>query len=138
MTVRKSVAVWEGNLKSGKGNLRFGSGVYEGPYSFASRFEEAPGINPEELIAAAHAGCFTMFLSALLSDKGFPPKKIETVANVTLSVGPEITKLALDTKADVPGINEELFLELAENAKKNCSISKALSAVPMEMMAKLL
>lgn len=137
MTVRKSKAVWEGNLKEGKGKLLFGSGVYEGPYSFASRFEDAPGTNPEELIAAAHAGCFSMFLSALLTEKGFSPKSIKTTASVNLSAGPTISKIVLETEADIYGISDEVFQELAENAKKNCPISKALSAVPMEMSAKL-
>jgi osmotically inducible protein OsmC len=98
----KSQAIWEGSLKEGKGRMMLGSGAFEGKYSFGSRFEEEPGTNPEELIAAAHAGCFTMFLSSLLTDAGFTPRKITTTAKVNLAAGPEISKIELETEADVP------------------------------------
>lgn len=138
MPTRKSQAIWEGSLKEGKGKMVLGSGVFEGKYSFGSRFEEEPGTNPEELIAAAHAGCFTMFLSSLLTDAGFTPRKITTTAKVSLSSGPEISKIELETEADVPGISEKVFQEQAQIAKKNCPISKALSAVPeITLSAKL-
>lgn len=138
MPARKSQAIWEGSLKEGKGKMVLGSGAFEGKYSFGSRFEEEPGTNPEELIAAAHAGCFTMFLSSLLTDAGFTPRKITTTAKVSLSAGPEISKIELETEADVPGISEKVFQEQAQIAKKNCPISKALSAVPeITLSAKL-
>ena len=138
MPTRKSQAIWEGSLKEGKGRMMLGSGAFEGKYSFGSRFEEEPGTNPEELIAAAHAGCFTMFLSSLLTDAGFTPRKITTTAKVNLAAGPEISKIELETEADVPGISDKFFQEQALIAKKNCPISKALSAVPeITLSAKL-
>ncbi|HOG22907.1 MAG TPA: OsmC family protein [Flexilinea sp.] len=138
MPTRKSQAIWEGSLKEGKGRMMLGSGAFEGKYSFGSRFEEEPGTNPEELIAAAHAGCFTMFLSSLLTDAGFTPRKITTTAKVNLAAGPEISKIELETEADVPGISDKVFQEQALIAKKNCPISKALSAVPeITLSAKL-
>ena len=138
MPTRKSQAIWEGSLKEGKGRMMLGSGAFEGKYSFGSRFEEEPGTNPEELSAAAHAGCFTMFLSSLLTDAGFTPRKITTTAKVNLAAGPEISKIELETEADVPGISDKVFQEQALIAKKNCPISKALSAVPeITLSAKL-
>ncbi len=138
MPTRKSQAIWEGSLKEGKGRMMLGSGAFEGKYSFGSRFEEEPDTNPEELIAAAHAGCFTMFLSSLLTDAGFTPRKITTTAKVNLAAGPEISKIELETEADVPGISDKVFQEQALIAKKNCPISKALSAVPeITLSAKL-
>ncbi len=138
MPTRKSQAIWEGSLKEGKGRMMLGSGAFEGKYSFGSRFEEEPGTNPEELIAAAHAGCFTMFLSSLLTDAGFTPRKITTTAKVNLAAGPEISKIELEAEADVPGISDKVFQEQALIAKKNCPISKALSAVPeITLSAKL-
>ncbi len=138
MPIRSSKAIWNGTLKEGHGQLKFGSGVYEGKYSFGSRFEEEPGTNPEELIAAAHAGCFTMFMSALLTEKGFIPKELRTSARVHLGAGPEITKIELINESVVEGISADAFQEIANEAKKNCPISKALAAVPMELTAKLL
>ncbi len=137
MAIRHSSAVWKGNLVEGQGTMRLGSGLYEGPFTRASRFETGPGTNPEELIGAAHAGCFSMFLSALLSKSGFPPTDIRTTATVTLGDGPTITSIELETEGRVPGVDEKTFLEHAEQAKAGCPVSKALSAVPMKLTAKL-
>jgi osmotically inducible protein OsmC len=110
--------------------MKLASGMYEGPYTFSSRFEEAKGTNPEELVGAAHAGCFSMFLSALLTDKGYKPVRVHTTAAVHLGAGPEIKKIDLECEADVPGVGEAEFRELAEAAKAGCPVSKALAAVP--------
>jgi osmotically inducible protein OsmC len=130
MPVRKSEAVWQGTLKEGSGTMRLASGRYEGPYTYSSRFEEAAGTNPEELIGAAHAGCFSMFLAALLGDNGYPAERIHTTAAVRLGEGPTITKIELDTEAVVPGVDDALFQEMAAQAKAACPVSKALAAVP--------
>lgn len=133
MPVRKAQAIWEGGLKDGKGTMKMQSGAYEGKYSFGSRFEENPGTNPEELIAAAHAGCFSMALSAGLGRAGFSPKRVETTAKVHLEKGEagfSIAKIVLTTQAEVPGIDEAAFLEQAEGAKKGCPVSQALSGGP--------
>lgn len=130
MPVRKSEAVWQGTLKEGAGTMRLASGLYEGPYTFSSRFEEAAGTNPEELIGAAHAGCFSMFLAALLTEKGYKPGRIHTSASVHLGAGPTIKKIELDCEATVSGVNEADFQELAVQAKLGCPVSKALAAVP--------
>ncbi len=140
MVVRESSAVWEGNLKQGRGKMRLASGAYEGPYSFLSRFEQGTGTNPEELIGAAHAGCFSMALANALSQKGYVPRKVNTTAAVTLDMvggGFKITGIRLRTEVDVPGIEEKLFLETAENAKANCPVSVALAATPITLEAKL-
>jgi len=137
MAIRTSSAIWEGNLKDGTGKMRLGSGAFEGAYSFRTRFEEAPGTNPEELIGAAHAGCFSMALSGSLTEEGFAPTRIETTAKVHLGKGPKISLIELSTTADVPGMDEKTFLALAEKAKDGCPISKALAAVPIELKAKL-
>jgi len=130
MPVRTSEAVWQGTLKEGKGHLKLQSGVYEGPYTYASRFENAPGTNPEELIGAAHAGCFAMFLSALLTNNGFTPERLHASSSVHLGEGPTITKIELRLEAKVPGLSEEKFQELAQESKAKCPVSKALAAVP--------
>ena len=133
MPTRTASAEWKGNLKEGKGVMKMASGAYEGPYSFASRFESGTGTNPEELIAAAHAGCFSMALSAGLGKAGFTPNSVKTTATVTLDKlgeGMGIVRIDLDCVADVPGIDEKAFMEQAEGAKKGCPISKALAAVP--------
>jgi lipoyl-dependent peroxiredoxin len=130
MPVRKSEAVWEGTLKEGSGRMRLASGRYEGPYTFSSRFEEAAGTNPEELLGAAHAGCFSMFLAALLGDNGHPAERVHTTAAVHLGAGPTITKIELDCEASVPGVDEATFQDLAVQAKAACPVSKALAAVP--------
>lgn len=132
MPVRKAEAVWEGNLKEGNGVMKLGSGAFDGPFSFATRFEEEPGTNPEELIGAAHAGCFSMFLSAVLTNAGFPPNRIHTTAKVHLGQvdgAPWITKIELTTEADVPGVDETTFMEQVEASKKGCPVSKALAGV---------
>jgi osmotically inducible protein OsmC len=140
MAVRSADAVWEGNLREGKGRVKTGSGAFEGKYSFASRFEEAGGTNPEELIAAAHAGCFSMALSAGLSKAGFTPTRVQTTARVHLEKVGEgfgITRIDLKTEAEVPGIDEETFRQQADGAKVNCPVSKALAAVEITLDAKL-
>jgi osmotically inducible protein OsmC len=139
MPVRKSEAVWEGTLKEGSGRVRLASGLYEGPYTYSSRFEEAAGTNPEELVGAAHAGCFSMFLAALLTEKGYKPERISTSASVHLGAGPMIKKIGLECEAKVPGLAEAEFQRLAAQAKEGCPVSKALAAVPeMTLNAKLL
>lgn len=137
MSVSHSSAVWKGNLTEGTGVMRLEKGGYEGPFTKASRFETGDGTNPEELIGAAHAGCFSMFLSAILSESGFPPDEIRTTATVQLGEGPAITRIELDTVAIVPGCSESVFLEHADKAKAGCPVSKALSAVPMTLTARL-
>jgi len=132
MPVRKANAVWEGGLRSGKGLMRLQSQTFEGPYSFPSRFEEGPGTNPEELIAAAHAGCFSMALAASLEREGFPPKRVSTEARVHLEMvegKATITRIELVTEAEVPGITPEKFQEIAQAAKEGCPVSRALGAV---------
>jgi osmotically inducible protein OsmC len=130
MPVRKSEAVWRGTLKEGSGKMRLASGLYEGPYTYSSRFEEAAGTNPEELVGAALAGCFSMFLASLLTDDGHPPDSVHTTASVHLGAGPTITKIQLECEASVPGVDEARFQELAAQAKAACPVSKALAAVP--------
>ena len=131
MPERASTAVWEGDIMSGKGTMTIGSGAWVGPYSFKSRFEDGAGTNPEELIAAAHAGCFSMALAFGLSGAGHPPTRISTSAAVTLeSDGPgfKVSKSVLTLEAEVPGISQEEFRKIAEGAKQNCPISKVLNA----------
>lgn len=134
MAVRKADAVWEGTLKEGSGTMKFAD--YEGPYTFSSRFEEGKGTNPEELIGAAHAGCYSMFLSAQLTDAGYPPKSVRTTATVNLGrddVGPKITSIELKVTADVPGVDEATFNELAQKSKEGCPISRALAATEISL-----
>jgi lipoyl-dependent peroxiredoxin len=141
MTVRTSLAVWEGTLKEGKGRMRIGSGAYEGSYSFASRFEDGSGTNPEELIGAAHAGCFSMALSAELVKMGFLPQRIQTTANVYLKLveGKQtITRIHLDTEAEIPEIDENNFQQVADIAKAGCPVSRALAGVKITMNARLI
>ncbi len=137
MAVRTSSAEWKGSLKEGAGTMRLGSGAYEGPFTFASRFESGPGTNPEELIGAAHAGCFSMFLSSLLTTAGFTPTRIHTTATVHLGEGPTITLIELNTEAEAPNLTEAVFQEQAEAAKKNCPVSKALAGPEIRLSAKL-
>jgi osmotically inducible protein OsmC len=129
MAVRKSEAVWKGTLKEGSGTMRLASGMFEGPFTYASRFEEGQGTNPEELIGAAHAGCFSMFLSSLLTKNGYTATRIETSANVHINAG-TIDKIELVTRAEVPGVEQATFEKLAAEAKAGCPVSKALAAVP--------
>ncbi|MFN2103682.1 MAG: OsmC family protein [Candidatus Promineifilaceae bacterium] len=127
---RHANAHWEGTLKEGGGSLKLGSGVYEGPYTWAGRFSDGPGTNPEELIGAAHSGCYTMFLSSILTNNGYNPTRIDTEAAVHLEDGPTITKIELDVEAEVDGLDEESFQKFAQEAKEKCPVSKALAAVP--------
>ncbi len=140
MPIRTAEARWEGNLKNGKGRVKLGSGVFEGSYSFGSRFEKAPGTNPEELIGAAHAGCFSMALSMILGLAGFTPDSIHTTARVTIDKvgdGFKITTIELETEGKVPGIDEKTFKEKAEAAKKGCPVSMALTGVEITLKSKL-
>jgi osmotically inducible protein OsmC len=138
MPVRKSQAEWKGSLKEGAGSMRLASGRYEGPYTYSSRFEEAAGTNPEELIGAAHAGCFSMFLAALLTEKGHPPERVYTTAAVRLGAGPTINRVELDSEVTVTGLSEAELQDLAAEAKAKCPVSKALAAVPeITLVAKL-
>ncbi len=136
---RKAEARWEGDLRGGRGNIKLGSGAFEGSYSFGTRFEGAPGTNPEELLGAAHAGCFSMALSLFLSNAGHKPMKIETAATVHLNKvgeGFSITGIDLSTRGQVPGISAADFQRVAEDAKTNCIVSRALS-VPITLSATL-
>jgi osmotically inducible protein OsmC len=142
MPTRKAEAEWRGNLREGSGKVKLGSGSYEGSYSFASRFESGKGTNPEELIAAAHAGCFSMALSAGLGRAGFQPKRVHTTASVHIDKvgeGFEITKIELECEAEVPGIDDSAFHAQATAAKEGCPVSKALKAVnTIELRARLI
>ena len=138
MPTRTSSATWKGNLAEGNGIMRVGSGHYEGPFTDASRFADGDGTNPEELVGAAHAGCYSMFLSALLTKSGFTPTEIRTTANVTIAAGPTITLIELNTEGVVPGCDEPTFLEHAQRAKVGCPVSKALAAVEIKLNAKLM
>jgi len=141
MAIRKAEAVWQGGLRDGQGKVKLGSGTFEGAYSFPSRFEEGKGTNPEELIGAAHAGCFSMALSAGLGRAGITPKRITTTAQVHLEKsgdGFAITRIDLSTEADVPGIDAAAFAKHADDAKRNCPVSKALAGTSITLAAKLL
>jgi lipoyl-dependent peroxiredoxin len=140
MATRNAEAVWSGDLKSGSGKIKLSSGAFEGAYSFSSRFENGTGTNPEELIAAAHAGCFSMALAHALSEAGHPPQKVHTTARVHLEKGDGgfvIPRIDLETDAAVPGIDDKTFQEVAENAKKNCPVSKVLAAAKITLQARL-
>jgi osmotically inducible protein OsmC len=140
MPERTGHARWEGSLQEGKGWMKLGSGAYEGQYSFSSRFEEGTGTNPEELIAAAHAGCFSMALSAGLGRAGFNPTRVETTAKVSLARGEagfRINRIELNTEAEVPGIDEQRFQQEAQTAKENCPVSKALAGTEITLQARL-
>lgn len=140
MPKRNANAAWKGDLKGGTGTMKFGSGAFEGAYSAASRFEEGSGTNPEELIGAAHAGCFSMAFSAALGKAGFAPKRVSTEAAVHLDrdgEGFSITKIVLTSECEVPGIDDARFQEIAEGAKQNCPVSRALAGVQIEVQASL-
>jgi len=130
--IRKATAVWQGNLKSGSGTMTAPSGVMkDAPYTFATRFEDKPGTNPEELIAAAHAGCFSMALAADQEKAGLNPQRLETTAAVTLETvdgKPTVSKSHLTVKARVPGADPAKFLEVANGTKSGCPISRLLNA----------
>ena len=137
---RKASARWEGALRNGQGSLRLGSGAFEGRYSFGTRFESVPGTNPEELLGAAHAGCFSMALAHELAESGHPPKRIDTEAAVHLDktgAGFTITSIDLVTRAQVPGLSEQDFDRLVEKAKEGCVMCRALRAVPVRLRASL-
>jgi osmotically inducible protein OsmC len=138
MAVRNAQAVWEGSLREGKGTLKFGS--YEGPYSFASRFEDGAGTNPEELIGAAHAGCYSMAFSSGLGRAGFTPRRIQTQAKVYLEKVDgknRITRIHLETQAQVPAISQEQFQTIAVETKNGCPVSVALAGVEITLAAQL-
>ncbi len=138
MITRHSEAEWLGGVMDGSGTVKFGSGAYNGPYSFKSRFESGTGTNPEELIAAAHAGCYSMALSAALTQAGHPPTRIHTTANVKLEkegAGFTITGIDLETEGQVPGIDDAKFQNFAEDAKKTCPVSKALAGPKITLKA---
>lgn len=140
MPVRTATAVWHGDLKEGDGTVALGSGAFTGPYTFASRFEDGTGTNPDELVGAAHAACFSMALAAALGKAGTPATEVRTEAQVHFGrddAGPAVTKIVLVCRATVPGVDEAAFAELAREAKDGCAISKALAAVPIELDAAL-
>jgi lipoyl-dependent peroxiredoxin len=140
MPVRTADATWEGKLREGKGSVKLGSGAYQGAYSFASRFEQGGGTNPEELIGAAHAGCFSMALSFMLEQAGYMPERVHTTAKVHIDrvgEGFKITSIELETDARIPGIDEQTFLEKAEAAKKGCPVSQALAGTEITLQARL-
>lgn len=140
MITRNGHATWDGGIKDGHGSLKTGSDRCNEDYSFASRFESGKGTNPEELIGAAHAGCFSMALSKNLSDAGHAPKHIDTRAAVKLDQDngtPRIAEIILDTEATVPDMKEDEFKKLAEDARKNCIVSRALSGTEITLNATL-
>jgi osmotically inducible protein OsmC len=140
MIVRKSKAEWLGDLKTGAGSIELGSGAYKGAYSFQSRFESGTGTNPEELIAGAHAGCFSMAFSNALTTAGYAPARIHSTASVKLEAaagGFAITGIDLVTEAVIPKIEDAQFQVIAADAKANCPVSKALAAVPISLRATL-
>ncbi|PYV15102.1 MAG: peroxiredoxin [Acidobacteria bacterium] len=140
MPVRNAEAEWKGNLIEGQGHMKMASGSYDGPFTFKSRMESGPGTNPEELIAAAHAGCFSMALSATLAKAGFEPKRVHTKAAVRfekVGVGFAITQIDLTTVGEIPGIDNAKFQELAQGAKAGCPVSKALAGTKINLVANL-
>ena len=140
MPIRKAEAAWHGDFGDGTGTMRLGSGAFEGTFSYRSRMEEGSGTNPEELLGAAHAGCFSMSLARRLSADGYPPERIHTEARVRFGRaggGYAINRIDLRTEAEVPGVDEGLFLEKAEEAKRDCAVSKALTGTEITLEAKL-
>lgn len=140
MPMRQSDAEWRGNLQQGSGTMRLGSGAWEGSYSFPSRFENGTGTNPEELIAAAHAGCFSMALSHGLASAGHTPTRVHTTARVHLDKaggGFAITRIELECEAEIPGLDEGAFQQHAQDAKQNCPVSKALAGAEIALNARL-
>ena len=141
MPVRKANAVWEGNLFKGKGTVEVESGLFKGSYSFLTRFENEKGTNPEELLGAAHAACYSMAFSSMLGEKDYKPVRISTEANVSIEKvgdGFAITKILLVTRGEVPDIDKETFSKIANEAKVGCPVSKALAATNIELEAILL
>jgi lipoyl-dependent peroxiredoxin len=140
MAIRSSEAIWEGSLREGKGVMKLGSGAFEGVFSYATRFEEQSGTNPEELLGAAHAGCYSMSLSSRLTTAGFPPEHIHTTARVHLGRvdgKSRILKIELENETRVKGLSFEKFMELAQDAKVNCPVSFALAGVEISLDARL-
>ena len=140
MIKRNATAQWNGDLKAGNGSLRLGSGAFEGKYSFGTRFEGAPGTNPEELLGAAHAGCFSMALSSALAQAGHTPVRVHTTATVSMDkVGEKMSIVGIElvTEADVPGLSAAEFQKVAEATKDGCIISRALASVPVTLKATL-
>ncbi len=140
MPTRNAEAEWNGGIMDGKGSMKLGSGAFEGAYSFRSRMEDGGGTNPEELIGAAHAGCFSMALSAALGQAGFTPTGIHTKAAVKFDKvegGFAITKIDLTTEAEIPNIDDSKFQEIAKSAKENCPVSKALAGTEINLQASL-
>jgi osmotically inducible protein OsmC len=137
---RQATAEWKGDLKGGAGHVKLGSGAYEGNYSFSTRFEDKPGANPEELVGAAHAGCFSMALANSLAMAGFTATSVHTTADVHLGkddTGFLITRIDLTVVADVPGVDNATFQEHAGKTKVGCIVSRALAATPMTLKASL-
>jgi osmotically inducible protein OsmC len=137
MAVRTATAEWKGTLKEGNGVMHLPNLNYEGPFTWASRFSDGKGTNPEELLGAAHAGCFSMFLSALITKAGFTPTRVHTTAQVHITDGPTISLIELNCEAEVPGLSAEAFAEHAEAAKKGCPVSKALAGPEIKLTATL-
>ena len=138
MAIRTVSATWSGTLKEGQGKMRITG--YEGPFTFVSRFEEGEGTNPEELVGAAHAGCYSMFLSALISGEGLTPESIDTSATVHLGkddIGPVVSNIDLVCKVKCEGLTQEKFEELATAAKEKCPISRLLAAAEIKLDATL-
>jgi osmotically inducible protein OsmC len=138
--IREARAQWQGDLRQGEGTMAFGGGAFEGRYSFRSRFEEGPGTNPEELIAAAHAGCFSMAFSNMLAEAGHTPTSVRTAARVHLEPvdgKPTISRVELTCEGEVPGIDEAEFQRIGAEAKAGCPVSRALASVPVSLQATL-
>ena len=137
MATRQATAKWNGTLKDGDGVMSYGA--FEGPYTFASRFEDGKGTNPEELVGAAHAGCFSMFLAALISGDNLTPTSVQTTASVHLGEddGPKITSIDLNCEAVIPGLDEAKFAEYAQTAKEKCPISRLYAGTEINLSAKL-
>ena len=138
MTTRKATARWNGTLKEGNGIMNYGE--VEGPFTYASRFETGKGTNPEELVGAAHSGCFSMYLAAIMSADNFTPKSVQTKASVHLGEddGPKITSIDLDCEAEVPGLDAEKFAQYAQRAKEKCPISRLFAGTEINLSAKLI
>jgi lipoyl-dependent peroxiredoxin len=141
MAIRNAEADWDGSLKEGSGKMRLGSGAFEGSFTWSSRFENGKGTNPEELLGAAHAGCYSMSVASNLGRAGFTPQHIHTNAHVTIEPVEgrnHITHIELEMEASIPGISNEQFMQIAQSAKENCPVSAALTGVPITLTARLL
>ena len=138
MATRKATARWNGTLKEGNGVMKYGE--VEGPFTFASRFQEGKGTNPEELVGAAHSGCFSMYLAAIISSDNYKPTSIQTTASIHLGDdnGPKITSIDLDCEANIPGLDAEKFAQYAQTAKEKCPISRLYAGTKINLSAKLI